>query len=63
MSSPANPSSLFEEYYLRGLHLFRKQLESYDGTVNVGVMYAGLFICTLNVSELHEASFIFSFRR
>ncbi|KAE9579574.1 hypothetical protein CGMCC3_g4345 [Colletotrichum fructicola] len=51
VSSPANPSSLFEEYYLRGLHLFRKQLESYDGTVNVGVMYAGLFICTLNLFQ------------
>ncbi|KAF4881377.1 hypothetical protein CGCF415_v015315 [Colletotrichum fructicola] len=50
-SQIANPSSLFEEYYLRGLHLFRKQLESYDGTVNVGVMYAGLFICTLNLFQ------------
>ncbi|KAK1447939.1 hypothetical protein CMEL01_09778 [Colletotrichum melonis] len=50
VSSPDNPSSLFEEYYVRGLHLFRKQLENHDGSINVGVMYAGLFICTLNVS-------------
>ncbi|KAK7441502.1 hypothetical protein Landi51_10155 [Colletotrichum acutatum] len=50
VSSPDNPSSLFEEYYVRGLHLFRKQLEYHDGSINVGVMYAGLFICTLNVS-------------
>ncbi|KAI3527822.1 hypothetical protein CSPX01_16693 [Colletotrichum filicis] len=51
VSSPDNPSSLFEEYYVRGLHLFRKQLENHDGSINVGVMYAGLFICTLNLFQ------------
>ncbi|KAF4778285.1 hypothetical protein HER10_EVM0002591 [Colletotrichum scovillei] len=51
VSSPDNPSSLFEEYYVRGLQLFRKQLENHDGSINVGVMYAGLFICTLNLFQ------------
>ncbi|TIC92646.1 Transcriptional regulatory protein moc3 [Colletotrichum higginsianum] len=51
VSSPASPPPLFEEYYVRGLSLFRKQLESSDGTVNVGVMHAGLCICTLNLFQ------------
>lgn len=52
VSNPDDPSELFEEYYLRGLSLFRNQLESFHGSIDLGAMYAGLFICTLNVSYL-----------
>ncbi|KXH65405.1 hypothetical protein CNYM01_08975 [Colletotrichum nymphaeae SA-01] len=51
ISNPDDPSQLFEEYYLRGLSLFRNQLESFNGSVDLGAMYAGLFICTLNLFQ------------
>ncbi|WYZ41225.1 hypothetical protein EsH8_V_000120 [Colletotrichum jinshuiense] len=51
VSSPSRPPPLFEEYYVRGISLFRKQLDGFDGTVNMGVMFAGLFICTLNLFQ------------
>ncbi|KAF4772926.1 hypothetical protein HER10_EVM0007498 [Colletotrichum scovillei] len=51
ISNPDDPSQLFEEYYLRGLALFRNQLESFNGSVDLGAMYAGLFICTLNLFQ------------
>lgn len=57
ISNPDDPSQLFEEYYLRGLSLFRNQLESFNGSVDLGAMYAGLFICTLNVSYLASCQY------
>lgn len=49
--NPQDPAPDYEEYYNRSLRLFRGQLDLYDGTLNMGIMCAGLFICTLNVSE------------
>ncbi|KAJ4327288.1 hypothetical protein N0V84_002301 [Fusarium piperis] len=49
--NPKSPTSEFEEYYNRSLRLFRGQLDSYDGTPNMGIMCAGLFICTLNLFQ------------
>ncbi|KAI3535806.1 hypothetical protein CSPX01_11144 [Colletotrichum filicis] len=51
ISNPDDPSQLFQEYYLRGLSLFRNQLKSFNGSVDLGAMYAGLFICTLNLFQ------------
>lgn len=50
-ANPRSPAPDFEEYYGRSLRLFRGQLDSHDGALDVGVMCAGVFICTLNVSE------------
>ncbi|KAM6515885.1 hypothetical protein FALCPG4_014091 [Fusarium falciforme] len=49
--NPQDPAPDFEEYYNRSLRLFRGQLDSYDGTLNMGIMCAGLFICTLNLFQ------------
>lgn len=49
-SNPESPPPQFEEYYDRSLRMFRDQLARYDGTLDEGLMSAGIFICTLNVS-------------
>ncbi|KAJ6445093.1 C6 finger domain-containing protein [Purpureocillium lavendulum] len=55
-SNPENPPPQFEEYYDRSLRMFRDQLARYDGTLNEGLMSAGIFICTLNLFQANPWS-------
>lgn len=50
LNRPDDPGPHFEEYSTRGMALFRRQLDHYDGSHDAGIVCAGLFICTLNVS-------------
>ncbi|GJN80176.1 hypothetical protein PLIIFM63780_003700 [Purpureocillium lilacinum] len=55
-SNPESPPPQFEEYYDRSLRMFRDQLARYDGTLDEGLMSAGIFICTLNLFQANPWS-------
>lgn len=49
-SSSGTPGPRFQHYSSQSMHLFRRQLDHYDGSLDPGILASGLLICTLNVS-------------
>jgi hypothetical protein len=56
LEDPLDELQGFEPYQTRGLALFRRQLETYNGSLDASVLCTGLFICTISVSFLNRYS-------
>lgn len=50
-TNPRNPPPLFHDLCNQSLRLFREQLGRFDGTLDGGLVNAGVFLCTLHVSS------------
>lgn len=53
-TNPSNPPPLFHEFYNRSLRIFREQLNSFNGILDAGLINAGVFLCTLHVSQASQ---------
>ncbi|KAH7182321.1 uncharacterized protein B0J16DRAFT_288396 [Fusarium flagelliforme] len=58
LNDPSDVSLPFQPYQARGLALFRRQLDTYSGSLDVGVLCAGIFICTLHLFQGAPWSFL-----
>ncbi|EMT67953.1 hypothetical protein FOC4_g10012349 [Fusarium odoratissimum] len=47
-TNPRNPPPLFHDLCNQSLRLFREQLSRFDGTLDGGLINAGVFLCTLH---------------
>lgn len=48
-TNPRNPPPLFHDLCNQSLRLFREQLGRFDGTLDGGLINAGVFLCTVHV--------------
>ncbi|KAF5026917.1 hypothetical protein F66182_947 [Fusarium sp. NRRL 66182] len=51
ITNPRNPSPLFRDLCNQSLRLFREQLNRFDGTLDAGLINAGIFLCTLHLFQ------------
>ncbi|KAF5653289.1 hypothetical protein F25303_2461 [Fusarium sp. NRRL 25303] len=50
-TNPRNPPPLFHDLCNQSLRLFREQLGRFDGTLDGGLVNAGVFLCTLHLFQ------------
>ncbi|EWG42656.1 hypothetical protein FVEG_15476 [Fusarium verticillioides 7600] len=50
-TNPRNPPPLFHDLCNQSLRLFREQLSGFDGTLDEGLINAGVFLCTLHLFQ------------
>ncbi|KAH7177260.1 amidohydrolase family-domain-containing protein [Fusarium sp. MPI-SDFR-AT-0072] len=50
-TNPRNPPPLFHDLCNQSLRLFREQLSRFDGTLDGGLINAGVFLCTLHLFQ------------
>ncbi|KAJ9426123.1 amidohydrolase family-domain-containing protein [Fusarium oxysporum] len=50
-TNPRNPPPLFHDLCNQSLRLFREQLGRFDGTLDGGLINAGVFLCTLHLFQ------------
>ncbi|TXC08757.1 hypothetical protein FocTR4_00002463 [Fusarium oxysporum f. sp. cubense] len=53
-TNPRNPPPLFHDLCNQSLRLFREQLSRFDGTLDGGLINAGVFLCTLHSKNAHR---------
>ncbi|KAF4419193.1 amidohydrolase ytcJ [Fusarium acutatum] len=53
-TNPRSPPPLFHDLCNQSLRLFREQLSRFDGTLDGGLVNAGVFLCTLHSKNAHR---------